>query len=86
MVGPRVRLTIARGTGWARTLNAIRGHPNALVDLNVMSRGKFHTTRRSLPSDFRAICDSPDSDPCEKRNQVTRRISLFPVRPNFRPT
>jgi hypothetical protein len=33
----------------------IRGQPNAFVDLNAMSIGKFHTTVWSAPVFFRAI-------------------------------
>jgi hypothetical protein len=49
------------------TLMAILGHPNTLVDLNLISMGKFQMMPGSeCSADVRDICERPVSMPCKE--------------------
>ena len=49
----------------ARTETTMRGQPDAFVDLNVHSRGKFHTASASSPPLLIEVCDEPLFTPCK---------------------
>lgn len=71
---PYPRITSLPRKSIPATLNAILGHPNGFVDLNLISIGKFQITDESEPIvESFEICEIPLSIPCQKKINKRRR-------------